>query len=198
MATQTLYPGGVTWGATRAPGTLVGPPPQWADNSDATYSQANNTSLAQAQLDPLTVAGDYVSAELAIRVAATGTSGTLLADLSQISGGDNYGGSFGDPSTWEVALTLDGVTRWVNAPFQPYTSFVNTTDLFHGGPFIQIYTADAITLTVYELNVTVTTSGGATPQPYRTRQRLYPRSDSRLWPRSASEQASPRRVGGYR
>lgn len=211
MPTVTLTPGAVTLTGP-APGltahiesTVVGPPPQWADASDATYAHVNNKShaveswggsdLAEAPLpnDGIPLGAALVEVTVSGRFQAPTGARRIAVEVVSAS---HYG------ALAYVDLVADGIESASGTVDLTDDTFIGDLPAaLNEGAFVRCARSDGFDTEawIYELSVSVTYGAPVL--------RVYPRTDGRglgsarrVWPpsKTAQDQRWHPFGGGYR
>lgn len=179
---------------------VVGAGLQWADDSDATYSQIVNPDRTDARvptagdagIDPAKIMGGR------IRYRALVDGGVILSYLTDVPvDGD---AAYAEPGLAEADGVEDFAVAFTVPPSQIAKILSSTT------PYLEFQAPSLFTLTVFKAWVEIDVDDDGMTLPLRRNPplRQYPRSDGlgtstapRIYPPAPSIQASNRRAGGY-
>jgi len=203
MAEVTLYPGEVVpFTHDGAPLPVVGDPPQWADNDDATYATVSNDSLShvsdRALLDPYTFPGLPVSVVYHVRASSVAAQPALVSTgLFSLDFAVNMLGTetafWLQPTSTLQWFVSDSVAIPDPGAFATKSQVGEITNLLSQDPTGEF--SEDTRATIYESHIVVTYQDG-TVHPTR----LYPGEGLRM--SSATRIYPPPRTGrvygGYR
>lgn len=182
---------------------VVGDPPQWADGSDATYSEQHLADEGVAPIDPFAPVGQVLGVSLDIRFSVAGSipEGTGLGPYLFPTDGPGVGVPSAVDFEFPLVTSSGGAIQTLHVVPDPMFSTVeDAAAVLAVGASLALYAADPdATLTVYGVTLTVTTTDVAPVEEPVTR--LWPRKDNR-GPMGSGDILYPypgggRLVGGY-